>query len=118
MTTVISVFDLVGKPMGVSIADAQKVFEKITQSFQAGQKVELSFTNVEVLITAFFNAAIGQLYNGDYSESFIDKHLAVSGLDANGKAMLERSIDNTKRYYANPEAYDRAWKEVVDEGEE
>ncbi len=114
----LKIFDIVGGPVWVSTDDGQKVFDKITAAFQANRAVDLSFANGENLITAFLNAAIGQLYAGDYDEAFLNEWLAFRDLSADDQAMLDRAIANAKRYFANPRGFDQAWQEVVDEDEE
>lgn len=109
------IFDIVGSPIWVSTEDGQKVYEKITTAFKAGRSVDLSFFYRENLITAFLNAAIGQLYNGEYDEDFLKEHLAFVDISADDKLMLERAVANAKRYFANRTAYDQAWGDVVDE---
>lgn len=114
----LKIFDIVGGPVWVSTEDGQKVFDKITAAFKAGRAVALSFAHRENLITAFLNAAIGQLYGGEYDEAFLNGHLEFVDISDDDRAMLERAIANAKRYFANRPAYDRAWEEVVDEDEE
>ncbi|MDR1462378.1 MAG: STAS-like domain-containing protein [Azoarcus sp.] len=110
----LKIYDLVG-PIWVSTDDGQKVFDKIVAAFKADYAVDLSFANHENLISSFLNAAIRQLYNGSYSEDFLSRHLAYVDLDDDDRIMLDRTIDNAKRYFANRDAYDQAWKDVVDE---
>jgi hypothetical protein len=112
------IFDIVGSPIWVSTDDGQKVFNKITEAFKAGHAVDLSFAKDETMITAFLNAAIGQLYSGEYEETFINTNLNFSDISDDDRAMLDRAIANAKRYFANQQQYDQAWKEVVDADEE
>lgn len=114
----LKIFDIVGGPVWVSTEDGQKVFDKIAAAFQAGRTVELSFAHRENLITAFLNAAIGQLYGGQYDNAFLETHLAFTDITDDDRAMVERAIANAKRYFANRPAYDKAWKEVTDADEE
>ena len=109
------IFDIVGSPIWVSTEDGQKVYEKITSAFKAQRSVVLSFAHRENLITAFLNAAVGQLYNGEYSDDFLREHLAFIDISNDDRAMLERAVENAKRYFANRPAYDQAWGDVVDE---
>lgn len=111
----LKIFDIVGSPIWVSTEDGQKVYEKITTAFRAQRSVDLSFANRENLITAFLNSAVGQLYNGDYDNNFLQEHLAFFDISDNDRAMLERAVANAKRYFANRPAYDQAWEDVVDE---
>jgi len=113
----LKIFDIVGGQVWVSSENGQKVFDKITAAFKAGRLVDLSFANRKNLITAFLNAAIGQLYGGEYEEVFLKEHLVFSDITDDDRAMLERAIENAKRYFANRQAYDQAWEEIVDEDE-
>lgn len=114
----IKIADIVGSPVWVSSEDGQKVYDKITSAFKAERAVELSFANHENLITAFLNAAIGQLYGGEYDEAYLTANLSFTDISSDDRAMLERAIENAKRYFANRQSYDQAWNEVVDEDEE
>ena len=111
----LKIHDIVGSPIWVSTDDGQKVYEKISTAFKAQRSVDLSFVNKGNLITAFLNAAVGQLYNGDYDNDFLQKHLAFVDISEDDRVMLERAIANAKRYFANRPAYDQAWGDVVDE---
>lgn len=113
----LKIFDIVGSPIWVSTEDGQKVFDKITTAFKADRSIELSFAHKDILITAFLNAAIGQLYSGDYKESYLKERITYSDISNEDHVMLNRAIENAKRYFAKPQAYDKAWKEVVDEDE-
>lgn len=114
----LKIFDIVGGPVWVSTDDGQKVFDKIVAAFTANRAVELSFANGENLITAFLNAAIGQLYGGQYDETFLQQHLTFADISDDDRAMLDRAVANARRYFANRPAYDQVWQEVVDEDEE
>jgi hypothetical protein len=112
------ILDIVGSPIWVSTDDGQKVFNKIKEAFNAGHAVEVSFANGETMITAFLNAAIGQLYSGEFTEEFLKGHLEFAEIGDDDRAMLERAIVNAKRYFANQKDYDQAWKEVAGADEE
>ncbi len=114
----LKIYDIVGGPIWVSTADGQKVYEKLVAAFMAERAVELSFANRGNLITAFLNAAIGQLYKGDYTEEFLGTNLAYTEITDEDRQMVDRAIDNAKRYFANKPRYDAAWKEEVGDDEE
>lgn len=114
----LKIYDIVGGPIWVSTADGQKVYEKIVAAFKAERIVELSFANRGNLITAFLNAAIGQLYNGDYTEAFLNSNLIYIEISGEDQQMVERAIGNAKRYFANKPQHDAAWKEEVGDDEE
>jgi hypothetical protein len=108
---------IVGGSLCVSAADGQKVYDKIAPLMEKGRPVILSFQGVETLISAFLNAAVGQLY-GKFSEDSIRELLSVQDMSQEDLATLKRVVGNAKRYFANKPTYDAAWKEVIGDEEE
>lgn len=113
----LKIYDIVGGPVWVSTDDGQKVYDKITAAFRAGRAVELSFANRQNLITAFLNAAIGQLYNGDFTEEFLRENLFVTDINSDDLVTLKRAIDNAKVYFRDKARFDQVWKEEVGDDE-
>lgn len=108
---------IVGGGLCVSSEDGQKVHDKIVPLLREGRPVALSFEGVDTLISAFLNAAIGQLY-GEFSEEQIRQLLSVKDMTPEDLGILKRVVENAKRYFANKPAFDAAWKEVVGNDEE
>lgn len=97
--------------------DGQKVHDKIVPLIREGRKVALSFEGVDTVISAFLNAAVGQLY-GEFPEERIRELLSVRDISQDDISILKRVVENAKRYFANKPAYDAAWKEVIGDDEE
>ena len=112
---IVRVRDVVGSPLLVSADDGQLVHDKIAPLLREGRKVVVSFAQVETLISAFLNAAIGQLY-GEFKEARIRKLLTVQDMAQEDLALLKRVVDNAKAYFKNRAAYDQAWKEEMGDG--
>jgi len=113
---IVRIFDIVGGPLCVSAEDGQRVHDKIVPLLRDGRKVVLSFEQVETLISAFLNAAVGQLY-GELSEDRIRDLLDVRDMDEEDKAVLKRVVENAKAYFKAPKQFDQAWKEEVGDEE-
>jgi len=113
---IVRIFDIVGGPLCVSADDGQRVHDKIVPLLREGQAVELSFEQVETLISAFLNAAIGQLY-GEFPEDRIRELVSVRDIDDQDMAVLKRVVDNAKAYFKAPKQFDQAWKEEVGDEE-
>ena len=103
---------IVGGPLCVSAEDGQRVYDKIAPMLEEGRRVKLSFEGVETMISAFLNAAVGQLY-GHMSEEKIKALLSVTDMKGEDAALLRRVVQNAKRYFANRAKYDAAWKEEI-----
>lgn len=108
----VRIYDLAGGPLCVSTEDGQAVYDKIAPLLRQGRKVVLSFAGVETIISAFLNAAVGQLY-GEFPEERIRELLSVEGMEDQDLKVLKRVVDNAKAYFANREKYDQAWKQEL-----
>ena len=113
---IVRVYDIVGGPLCVSAEDGQGRHDKIVPLLRDGQKVTLSFEQVETLISTFLNAAVGQLY-GEFPEDRIRELLSVRDMDEDDMAILKRVVENAKAYFKSPRQFDQAWKEEVGDEE-
>jgi hypothetical protein len=114
---IVRIFDIVGGALCVSTEDGQRVHDKIAILLREKQKVVLSFEQVETLISAFLNVAVGQLY-GEFPEASVREQLSVRDINPDDLNMLKRVVDNAKRYFANRDVADKAWKEEIGNDEE
>ena len=110
----VQVYDIVGGPLCVSTDDGQRLYEKIAPFLQEDTPVVLSFDRVDTMISAFLNAAIGQLY-GKFPDDRVDKLLTATHLSADDAEVWQHVIDNAKAYFRNRTKFDQAWREVLDD---
>src|SRR5258708_2633896 len=97
---IVRVFDIVGGPLCVSADDGQAVHDKIAPLLREGRKVVVSFEKVDTLISAFLNAAIGQLY-GEFTAEKIRELLSVRDISPEDMVLLRRVVENAIRYFAD-----------------
>lgn len=106
--------DVVGSANWIQVVDGTKVYEQILPALKDGKNVELSFKGRTFVITAFLNAAIGKLYNGQFSEGDIAR-LSYADTDESDMEKVNRVIANAKIYYNNnPEFRDELFKREVE----
>jgi len=110
---IVRVFDVIGSALAVSSDDGQLVHDKVAPLLREGSKVSISFEKIETIISAFLNAAIGQLY-GEFPEERIRELFGVRDMSPEDLALLKRVVDNAKLYFKNRSQFDQAWRE--DEG--
>ena len=103
----ISVYEVVGGHLCVSSSDGQKVYERLAAVLEANRVVSLSFLNVEILTSAFLNAAIGQLY-GKFSSEKIRASIKLEDMQQDDLHLLKRVVDNAKLYFKDPATYELA----------
>ncbi len=110
----VSVFGIVGSPLCVASSDGQEVYERLNAAFEANRKVTLSFHNVTALTSAFLNAAIGQLY-GTFSEDKIHASLEMENMEKDDEDLLERVVENAKQYFKDPERFNQAIRDTLND---
>ncbi len=108
----IYMFEVVGSPLCVASSDGQKVYERLKTALEMDLNVVLSFHNVTTLTSAFLNAAIGQLY-GIFDTDQIRSLLKIEDAEQDDLALLKRVVDNAKLYFKNPEKFNRAIQETL-----
>ena len=92
--------EIVGSANWIQVSDGAKVYAEIQPLLSTGTKVVLSFAGRDFVITAFLNAAIGKLYNGQFTEEQLSL-LSYANTDPSDDAKIRRVIDNAKLYYGN-----------------
>ncbi len=100
----IKVADVIGSNLGVSSEDGRAVFEKIRIALNARQSVELDFTGIDMLISAFLNAAVGKLVE-DRSLEEIHQRIKFTGMADGDPELLEKVLENALRYYEDPDRF-------------
>jgi transcriptional regulator len=110
----ISIVNTIGDVFAVEAEEGQKVYALIKKAFDNGNKVVLSFLNVEMMTTAFLNTAVGQLYK-DYTEENIKERMQVQDISESGKVSLKRVVDTAKLFYKDPDALKRSINDILEE---
>jgi len=109
----IRVSQVIGSSICVAIEDGQKVFDILHQAISESTQLNVSFEGIELIISAFLNTAIGQLY-GEFSEKEIEDTIFYLFLEKDDQELLQIVVDNAKRYYRNQKEYDSAMQEVLE----
>lgn len=112
--TTISIVTAVGDSVCVESESGQKVFILLKVALSERRTVTLSFFNVEMLSSAFLNAAIGQLYR-DFPEKLIKENLMFENLSLSGAVSLKRVVNTAKLYYNDPEAMQKSIDDILEE---
>jgi len=89
--------------------DGQRVYDTIHNALKQGESVVLDFEGVSQFASPFFNSAIGQLLK-DMNEDDLQRLLQIENLNANGKLVVERVIENAARYYGDVD-----YRKIVDQ---
>lgn len=107
------ILTLVGKNC-ITLADGQKVYELIYPELLADRPVELDFAGVKIFAAPFFNFAFGQLLK-DIQPENLNRLLKVFNLNQVGEQILKLVIENSKRYYSDPDFRNRVDQVITEQ---
>lgn len=96
----IKIKDVAGCEYLVVPATGKEAYKKVAAALRDGKCVELDFEGIRVITSTPMNYAIGQLFNGEFSEEFLKEHLTFTGADEMDKDLIDAVIENAKRYYS------------------
>jgi hypothetical protein len=89
------------------------VFEVLSSALSKDESISIDFSGIEVMTSAFLNAAIGQLYSQFNSEK-LNKFLKVKNLPIEDRALLLKVIERAKDYFKDQNAFNNKMGERYD----
>ncbi len=107
----IKVYNIVGNSSCIEADDGQLIFNLLERVFKENHVAQLDFQNVEMVISAFLNTAVGQLYR-DYDANFIKEHLGVVNMQPEDMVLLKRTVDTAKLFYSDPDRLQKSIDEI------
>jgi len=110
----LKVRDLIGTNLAVSTENGEKVYNEVEKSLNKGEEVTLDFEDINIIITAFLNAAIGSLFkNQKYSQQFLNKNVYLKNVDTSDNKLFEEVIQRAKEYFANKDFMDKNNRDTI-----
>jgi len=109
---IIRIFDEVGGSSAISVDDGSNVFQKIDSAFSQGLPVTLDFQNIDLIITAFLNAAIGQLYS-KYSSEELNENLELINIKSEDIRLFKKVIERAKEFFSHGANFEDTANEII-----
>ena len=94
----ISVYDLTND-MAVESSIGEVLNKQILEGVKSNNKIIVDFKNVNVVLTAFLNASIGNLFR-EISKDRFEKQIKIINLPEFSQFSLERVVKNAEQKYA------------------
>lgn len=110
------VHEIIGSARAVDAADGAKIYEIVLAALMNGQNVRLSFDGIRMVITAFVNEAVGKLYGAMPSDQ-VDQLLEICDVPEAFQISIDKSVEWSKAFFADPEKMQRALLEEFDNDE-
>ena len=95
---IINVYDLTSD-MAVEYGIGNALYNLITKSLEANEKVIVDFSGVNVVLSSFLNASIGNLFRSLNRKEYTEK-IEVVGLPEFSDKILERVVTNAEKKYS------------------
>jgi hypothetical protein len=105
----VKVFKLLNSPFAVSTEEGEKLFKLIDENFNQDKNVIIDFSDIDLIVSTFLNASIGQLY-GLHSTEFIQQHLSVVNMTNEDLGILKLVTDRAKEYFKDKKGFERVFK--------
>jgi len=88
------------------------IHDTIKDAIEKKETVFLNFQGMELMTTAFLNAAIGKLY-AEFTSEILNQYLKIKYISPTDVVLLKKVIDTAKLYFRDPEGYERHIKEKL-----
>ena len=98
----------------INVADGEKIYNIIDKAFKEDKLVVLSFADIELIIAAFLNNAVGKLYK-HYDSNMVESHLSAKDMHEDFHHIWKKVIKDSPRYYVNQEKFDRHITDLIEE---
>lgn len=98
--------------VAVSTDDGNLVYQELNKAIENGKTVELDFNEIEIMTTAFLNAAIGQLYS-IYNSDKLNASLKLVNVAEDDKILFKLVVDRAKEYFADKKSFEDSVNEVL-----
>jgi hypothetical protein len=112
----IVVSDIVRSPFAISTEEGSQLFYIMDRLFTESKDVCLDFKDINIIVSTFLNASIGQLYS-KYDSAFLKEHLVVVNMTRDDLNILKKVTDRAKEYFANKEGFENTLKDHFPDGE-
>lgn len=89
----------------VSSDDGDQIFFLTKTAIQKGLIVEIDFSNISLVTTAFLNAAIGQLYSL-FDSKILNEQIRFTNVTNEDSALIYSVIKRAKEYFANKKGFE------------
>lgn len=96
-TQKILVREIIDSEFAVSLDRADILFNFLKEILNKGEKIELSFDGIEVLLTIFANESIGKLY--EIFDASVIENITIVDIDANSMDTITRVKKKSAELY-------------------
>lgn len=93
----LNVKDIIGKGIAMSTGDGEKLFVVLYKLLKENKKVQLSFGDIDILISHFLNEGIGKLYEKFDNWDILDNAIEYVDIDSDDLELLKNKVIPTAK---------------------
>jgi hypothetical protein len=101
----LNIKDFINCEKAVSSDDGDILFRNISEEIKLGSIVELDFSGITIMTTAFLNSAIGQLYSF-FSSDQLNQSLKLLNVEDEDKMLFKKVINRAKEFFTNRDGFE------------
>ena len=106
--------DIINSELAVSTDKGDLVFNELNSKLENNEKVIIDFKGIDLMITAFLNAAIGKLYGKNkYTTDFLNEHIKLENIQKEDISLFKDVIIRAKEYFENKEKFENDVNEMI-----
>jgi hypothetical protein len=109
---IIRIYDEIGGDAAISVNDGEVIYKKIDAAISNQLVVVLDFQNINLIITAFLNACIGQLYS-KYTSEQLNQYLKLENIKPEDNHLFNKAIQRAKEYFKDPKGFEDSINDVL-----
>ena len=108
----LKISNIINRDTAVSSDDGEIVFKQIFECLKSREVVELDFSEISLLTTAFLNSAIAPLYN-TYTSEQLNKILKLKNVEEEDRILFKKVIERAKEYFANKKGFEGSANKAI-----
>jgi hypothetical protein len=103
----IKLTELIATDRAITTEKGGILFDVLEKNLSEKNVIVIDFSNLELLISAFLNVGIGQLYS-KFDSEFIDHHLRITNISDDDKVTYELVVTRAKQYFKDRQQFENS----------
>lgn len=112
----VNVKEVIGKSIAMSTDDGKKLFKILYEYLKQGKKVQVSFKDIDILISHFLNEGFGKLYEKFENWDVLDNAIEYKDIDEDDLELLkEKVIPTAKNHFKDVSRSEKIEESILDD---
>ncbi len=109
----VNIKQILGSDSALTPSSGGIIYNIIETNLSNNNRISLDFLGIEVLTSAFLNAAVGRLYY-KYQSSELNSLLSIINISGDDLQLLKKVIERAKDYFRDQKSFNDRLGEALD----